>query len=74
VSATVEHLYVELRLHGIEHEIVVVDDGSADGTWMSLQEAIRRVPTLHPIRNIGEHGFGILNEGWDAVFGSAAAE
>ncbi len=30
VGATVEHLYVELRLHLIEHEIVVVDDGSTD--------------------------------------------
>jgi dolichol-phosphate mannosyltransferase len=104
VGATVEHLYVELRLRGIEHEIVVVDDGSTDGTWMGLQEARTRVPTLRPVQNTGEHGFGravgcgleqahgdalvimmadesddcrdvvryweVLNEGWDAVFGS----
>jgi dolichol-phosphate mannosyltransferase len=95
---------VELRLHGIEHEIVVVDDGSTDATWQTLQQATVRVPTLRPIRNTGDHGFGraitfgfdhvtgdavvvmmadesddcrdvtrhweLLNEGWDAVFGS----
>ena len=27
IAATVEHLHLELRLHGIPHEIVVVDDG-----------------------------------------------
>jgi dolichol-phosphate mannosyltransferase len=100
----VEHLYVELRFHGIEHEIVVVDDGSTDATWTVLQQSLSRVPTLRPVRNTGERGFGravsfgleqargdamvimmadesddcrdvvrywrVLNEGWDAVFGS----
>jgi dolichol-phosphate mannosyltransferase len=104
IAATVEHLYVELRLQKVPHEIVVVDDGSTDGTWKVLQEASSQVPTLRPVRNDGEHGFGraitfgfdhiqgdavvvmmadesddsrdvvryweLLNEGWDAVFGS----
>ena len=104
IGATVEHLYVELRLHGIEHEIVVVDDGSGDSTWKVLEETKCRVPTLRPMQNVDEHGFGraitfgldhiqgdavvimmadesddcrdvvrywqMLNEGWDAVFGS----
>ena len=104
IASTVEHLFVELRLHGIPHEIVVVDDGSKDGTWRKLLEARERIPTLNPVQNTGLHGFGraiihgfdymngeavtvmmadesddcrdvvrywqLLNEGWDAVFGS----
>ena len=58
VGATVEHLYVELRLHGVEHEIVVVDDGSTDATWDVLQQACQRVPTLRPVQNTDEHGYG----------------
>jgi dolichol-phosphate mannosyltransferase len=72
VGATVEHLYVELRLHLIEHEIVVVDDGSADGTWTALQQAMPRVPTLRPVQNTGEHGFGrAVSFGLDQARGDA---
>jgi len=58
LPATVEHLHLELRLNGIAHEIVVVDDGSTDRTWPVLQELRQRVPVLQPVQNTGEHGFG----------------
>ena len=104
IAATVEHLHVELRLHNVPHEIIVVDDGSIDNTWDVLTETRKRVETLRPIQNSDAHGFGravalgfdhasgdaivmmmadesddcrdvvrywrILDQGWDAVFGS----
>ena len=37
IASTIEHLHLELSLHGVPHEIVVVDDGSTDSTWQILQ-------------------------------------
>ena len=104
IAATVEHLDLKLRLHGIEHEIIVVDDRSTDSTWSVLCVIKNHISALFPISNSGPNGFGcavtcgfdqvrgdavvvmmadesddcrdvvryweILNQGWDAVFGS----
>ncbi len=74
IASTVEHLHLELRLAGIPHEIVVVDDGSADGTWRILQELKERIPELKPLFNEGQHGFGrAVTHGLDQSSGDAVA-
>jgi dolichol-phosphate mannosyltransferase len=58
IASTVEHLHLELRLHDVPHEIVVVDDGSSDRTWNILEQLKLRLPNLTPTQNTGLHGFG----------------
>ncbi|HXV82894.1 MAG TPA: glycosyltransferase family 2 protein [Candidatus Binatia bacterium] len=58
IASTVEHLHLELQLHGVPHEIVVVDDGSCDRTWDILQQIQTRIPEVRAIQNTGANGFG----------------
>ena len=72
IASTVEHLNLELRLHGIAHEIIVVDDGSSDTTWKILQEESSKISELKPVRSPGPHGFGrAITRGLDAMTGDA---
>lgn len=72
IASTIGHLHLELNLHKVPHEIVVVDDGSSDGTWGILQTEAKKIPNLHPIQNKGLHGFGrAITCGLDAAKGDA---
>jgi dolichol-phosphate mannosyltransferase len=72
IASTIEHLHIELRLRGVPHEIVVVDDGSSDSTWEILSSLQERVPALVPVRNPGPHGFGrAIIRGLDGMKGDA---
>lgn len=72
IESTVEHFHLEMRLNGIDHEMIVVDDGSSDRTWSILEGLSRKLPELRPIRNDGPHGFGrAVIRGLEAVTGDA---
>jgi dolichol-phosphate mannosyltransferase len=72
IVSTVEHLHLELRMQGIPHEIVVVDDGSTDSTWRLLGQTAGRIPELAPVQNPGPHGFGrAIQRGLAAFTGDA---
>ena len=71
IRSTIEQLHAQLAQAGINHELVVVDDGSKDQTWPILLAT--NIPQLKPLQNQCEHGFGraiihgINNSSGDAV-------
>jgi len=53
-----EELSQELLDHKINHEILVVDDGSTDNTPTLLEDMAVQNPAVRFLRNDGENGFG----------------
>jgi len=72
IISTIRHLHIELELHGVPHEIIVVDDGSSDQTWHLLMQLRESMPELRPFQNPGLHGFGrAIIYGMDQIRGDA---
>src|SRR4029078_10610547 len=74
IVSTVSGIASTLRDHRIPHEIIVVDDGSSDGTAEAIQDLARSTPGIRVIANPGPHGFGYaIRAGLRAFQGDAVA-
>lgn len=59
LQAFVDRLHASLQPMGVDYELILVDDGSSDGSWNILEACHRRhSDTIHAIRlsrNYGQH-------------------
>lgn len=74
VDTTVEELYKVLVAEAIDHEILVVNDNSTDGTAAALERLSVKIPTLRCINNNPPNGFGFaVRKGLESFAGDAVA-
>lgn len=68
VRSVVRESFVWLRSAGIDGELIVVDDGSRDGTYQVLLELQRAEPSLRVLRHERNRGYGLaIRTGIDAA-------
>jgi len=67
VEPLLQRLKAVLSEAGVDHEVIIVDDGSDDGTWTSISSAITRYPFVRAYRL--SRNFGHQN----ALFAALAA-
>jgi dolichol-phosphate mannosyltransferase len=74
LETTVRALYKQLSEEQVEHEILVINDNSSDGTRPLLLRLGEEVPTLRFIDNQPPHGFGFaVRKGLESFSGDAVA-
>ncbi len=74
VQATVEAVAAELSDQGIEHEILVIDDASLDGTGDIVRRMAVRFPSVRCVRSPLPPGFGYtVRAGLELYTGDAVA-
>jgi dolichol-phosphate mannosyltransferase len=72
IATTVSNTHEALSRRGVPHEIVVIDDGSSDGTWSILTALSATLPALRPVQNPGLNGIGrAIIHGLDCCRGDA---
>lgn len=74
LEATLRALHERLSAERIEHEILVVNDNSSDGTERILLSLQKEMPTLNYVNNTPPHGFGFaVRKGLERYAGDAVA-
>jgi dolichol-phosphate mannosyltransferase len=74
IAGTVRGVRETLEGAGIEHEVVVIDDGSGDGTGAAVQEAFGSDPRVRCFRSSYPRGFGFaVRSGLERYEGDAVA-
>lgn len=58
IEKTVKAFYGELQKEGIEHEILVINDNSKDGTLSVLENLEKEIPCLRYLTNQAPNGYG----------------
>ena len=74
IEATLFLLRQTLRSEQIPHELIVVDDGSADSTSRRVSDLAANDPAIRLVTNSDPHGFGwAVRRGLEAFTGDAVA-
>ncbi len=74
LESTLKSLSEKLNSENIEHEILVVDDHSSDGTAETLRRLSLQIPHLRALKSPSPYGFGLaLRCGFEHFKGDAAA-
>jgi dolichol-phosphate mannosyltransferase len=74
IEPTLDAIVRRLVDEGVDFELLVVDDGSSDGTAAAVARAAERDPRVRCLRNDGAHGFGYaVRKGLEHYGGDAVA-
>lgn len=74
IAGTLRHTATTLEQAGIEHEILIVDDASSDGTLAVVEAIATEHPTIRWIQSHNPRGFGFtVRAGLDRFEGDAVA-
>ena len=72
IESTLEAVLAQLASEGMDYEVLVIDDGSTDGTGESVARVAGRDGRVRCVRNDGAHGFGhAVRRGLDLFTGDA---